>query len=228
MKIAYDFHIHSALSPCADDSMTPCGIAAAASLKGLRAIAVTDHNAIGNVRATAEVAEAMGIIVLYGIEVQTAEDIHVLALFPEYRALESFFNTLRFPDIKNNPDIFGRQLLFDADDNIVGEEERCLCSSCDEGIYAICGRIVQMGGKAIPAHIDREANGILAILGDIPKDLTISALEFSPYADKALVGRFSEYKRIIDSDSHIPETIMTEENLLEVRELTAKAVFDAI
>lgn len=228
MKIAYDFHIHSALSPCADDGMTPCGIAAAASLKGLHAVALTDHNAIGNVRAAAEVCEAFGLVFLYGVEVQTAEDIHVLALFPDYDSLASFFATLRFPNIKNNPDIFGRQPIMDADDNIVGEEERFLLSSCDEGIYEISERIVKMGGKAVPAHIDREANGILAILGDVPEDLTVSALEFSPHADKAVIERFSGYRRLIDSDSHRPETLLGEDNMLEVKELTARAVFEAI
>jgi len=228
MKIGYDFHIHSALSPCADDGMTPCNIAAAASLSGLSAIAVTDHNAIGNVRACAEVAHAMGMIFLYGIEVQTAEDIHVLALFRDYDTLASFFSTLRYPNIKNMPDIFGRQLICDADDNVVGEEEQYLLGSCDEGVYAISERIVRMGGKAIPAHVDREANGMLAILGDIPEDLTVSALEFSPGADPALIKKFSRYRRLIDSDSHCPETLLTGDNAIEVAELTAEAVFNAI
>ena len=35
----YDFHIHSCLSPCADDDMTPGNIAGMATLKGLNILA---------------------------------------------------------------------------------------------------------------------------------------------------------------------------------------------
>ena len=45
-KKYYDLHIHSCLSPCADNDMTPSNIAGMASLKGLDIIALTDHNTI--------------------------------------------------------------------------------------------------------------------------------------------------------------------------------------
>ena len=48
MKAYYDFHTHSALSPCADEDMTPNNIVNMARLKGLSMIAVTDHNSCGN------------------------------------------------------------------------------------------------------------------------------------------------------------------------------------
>lgn len=228
MKISYDFHIHSALSPCSDDTMTPCNIAAAASLNGLNAIAVTDHNAIANCKAAAEVCKALGIAFLYGIEVQTSEDIHVVALFDSYQSLEAFFNTLTFPPLKNRAEIFGRQLIYDSDDRIVGEEERMLLASCDEGIYDICARIIDMGGKAIPAHIDREANGILAILGEIPPDLPFSALEFSPYAPKELLDRYSGFERLINSDAHRPQDLMTGENTIEALSAEARDIWLSI
>lgn len=226
MKISYDFHIHSALSPCSDDSMSPCNIAAVASLKGLDAIAVTDHNAIANVLAAAEVCAALNIVFIYGVEVQTAEDIHVLAYFDTYATLEAFYKTLRFPDIKNRPEIFGRQLIINSDDVIIGEEGRFLLSSCDEGIYEICKRIIAMGGKAVPAHIDREANGIVAILGEVPQDLQVSALEFSPTASEAQKAKYGEYRRLTDSDSHLPDAICG--NKLEAASRTAADVFAAI
>lgn len=228
MKVSYDFHIHTALSPCSDDGMTPCNIAAAASLKGLNAIAVTDHNAIANSEAVAEVCNLMGIVTLYGVEVQTAEDIHVLALFEEYQKLKEFFATLRFPAIKNRPDIFGRQLIIDSNDEIVGEEERLLTTSCDEGIYTVCKRILDMEGKAIPAHIDREANGILSILGAVPPDLRVSALEFSPYASTQLRAEYAAYRQIVNSDSHCLDTLLGGTNTLEAKDTTPRSVFSAI
>ena len=47
MKVRYDFHIHSGLSPCADKDMTPCNIVGFAAVSGLDMVAIADHNAIG-------------------------------------------------------------------------------------------------------------------------------------------------------------------------------------
>ena len=44
MRLFCDLHIHSCLSPCGDELMTPNNIAGMAMLKGLDAIAVADHN----------------------------------------------------------------------------------------------------------------------------------------------------------------------------------------
>ena len=44
MNIAVDLHMHSCLSPCGDELMTPNNIVNMAKLKGLDAIAVCDHN----------------------------------------------------------------------------------------------------------------------------------------------------------------------------------------
>ena len=47
-RFSYDFHIHSCLSPCADNDMTPGNIAGMASLAELRIVALTDHNTCRN------------------------------------------------------------------------------------------------------------------------------------------------------------------------------------
>ena len=84
MKIKYDFHIHSALSPCADNDMTPVNIVAYAKFNGLDMIAVADHNAIENVETAIAAGKAYGVTVVPAVEVQTAEDIHVLCLFKTF------------------------------------------------------------------------------------------------------------------------------------------------
>ena len=83
MRLYYDLHIHSALSPCADDDMTPNNIVNMAKLKGLDLITVSDHNCGRNVEAASKVAEQAGILFLPGIEMTTAEEVHVLAFFAE-------------------------------------------------------------------------------------------------------------------------------------------------
>ncbi|MFA5449261.1 MAG: PHP domain-containing protein [Clostridia bacterium] len=228
MQIYYDFHIHSALSPCADKDMTPLNIAAMASAKGLGAIAVSDHNSIKNVAATMECGSAFGITVLPAVEVQTAEDIHILALFPTYEKLEAFFTLLKFPIIPNRPDIFGEQLIINSDGEIVGKEENLLHTSATIGIYQTAELIIKMGGKAIPAHIDREANGILAILGDVPPDLTISRLEFSPHATDELMQRYAQYKRLVNSDAHCLLNISDAVNCIEAQDSSIEKIWEIL
>lgn len=57
MKLYCDLHLHSCLSPCGDDDMTPNNIVNMAKLKGLTCIALTDHNTAMNCRATAMAAD---------------------------------------------------------------------------------------------------------------------------------------------------------------------------
>jgi len=79
-----DFHIHSALSPCADDDMTPGNIVAMAKLKGLDAIAITDHQSCGNVLSAINFGKKLGVEVIPGMELETAEEFHCICLFPSY------------------------------------------------------------------------------------------------------------------------------------------------
>ena len=81
MKFYYDLHIHSSLSPCADDDMTPNNIVNMALIKGLDVISLTDHNSTKNVEAVHELCQHKGIKFIPGIEVQTKEEVHVLCYF---------------------------------------------------------------------------------------------------------------------------------------------------
>ena len=80
-RFSYDFHIHSCLSPCADNDMTPGNIAGMASLAGLRIVALTDHNTCRNCPGFMQAAERFGLIAVAGMELTTAEDIHMVCLF---------------------------------------------------------------------------------------------------------------------------------------------------
>ncbi|NCA92736.1 PHP domain-containing protein [bacterium] len=228
MKVYYDFHIHSALSPCADNNNTPESIIAMASVKGLDAIAVCDHNAIGNVLATMECGKEFGVTVLPAIEVQTAEEIHVVAIFKTFSSLQAFFNTLSFPPIKNDIESFGEQLIIDSENNIMGREERLLLVGANQGIYEITQSIIDMGGKAILAHIDRDANGILAILGAIPEDLAFSLIEFSSQASEEIKNKYKHFRSVINSDAHYLTDISSAENFIEADSLNIEDIFSAL
>ena len=113
----YDFHIHSCLSPCADNDMTPANIAGMATLAGLNIVALTDHNTTKNCPAFFKAAKQNGIIAVAGMELTTAEDIHIVCLFEKLSEALSFGEEIEKHRIriKNRPDIFGDQLIVDED-----------------------------------------------------------------------------------------------------------------
>ena len=111
----YDLHIHSCLSPCADDDMTVNNIAGMAALKGLQIVALTDHNTCGNCRSFFTACRRQGLIPVAGMELTTAEEIHMVCLFEDLEQAEAFEEDLRpfrLP-VKNKPEIFGNQLYLD-------------------------------------------------------------------------------------------------------------------
>ena len=179
--IKYDFHMHSALSPCGDMDMTPNNIVNMAKLIGLDAIAVTDHNSIGNVRSAMKVGESVGLKVVPGMEVETNEEVHILTLYPDIRAAEYVAEIVysRLPDIPNNPEIFGAQAFMDEEDNVVGYEDKTLISSADISINELFGYVEEAGGIFIPAHVDRHSYSVLTNLGFVPDDIDIRYIEVS-------------------------------------------------
>ena len=180
-KYFYDLHIHSCLSPCADDDMTPNDIAGMGNLLGLNIMALTDHNSCKNLPPFFKACERNGIIPIGGMELTTAEDIHLICLFPSLETALSFgrkVETLLLP-IKNKPHIFGNQLITNDNDDIIGTEENLLLSSTALSVTEASAMALEFGGISYPAHIDREANGIISILVDIPPEPGFTCCEFN-------------------------------------------------
>ncbi len=150
--------------------MTPGSIAGMAKLNGLQIVALTDHNACGNCESFAAMAEQYGIVPVAGMELTTSEDVHLLSLFRSTAdaaifAAEVEKRRIRIP---NRPEIFGRQLLIGPDDEPVGEEPHLLVNATTLSLEEAAQLVWNCRGAAIPAHIDREANGILSVLGELP------------------------------------------------------------
>lgn len=181
MAVTYDFHVHSCLSPCGDEGMTPNNIAGMSMLNGIRVAALTDHNTCGNCPAFYEACRRVGVVPIAGMELTTVEEIHVVCLFPDLEIAMEFDNFVRehrLP-IKNRPDIFGEQLIMNENDEIIGKEENLLIMATDLDITTVA-HIVRDNyyGVAFPAHIDKQSNGIIGILGDFPKEPGFTAVEF--------------------------------------------------
>lgn len=226
MRIKYDLHIHSALSPCADDNMTPSNIVGFAKLQGLDAVAIADHNAIANVKVAMDVGDAFDVVVVPAMELQTAEDIHILCLFEKFEDLQSFYNSIHFADIQNRAEIFGEQLILDEDDNVLGQEQRMLLVASGVSVEEVVSLAKQHNGIAVAAHIDREENGMVAILGTVTEDFSV--VEISATATKQIQCYTTGRKVITNSDAHTLEDIGVADGELEVVERSAKGILQAL
>lgn len=217
MRVYYDFHIHSALSPCADADMTPNNIVNMSIIKGLDAIAVTDHNSCGNVRAVIEAA-GDNILVIPGMEIETSEEVHMVALFPDIESAEKMEAILKesVPPIKNRPEIFGNQFYMDKYDNIVGEEERLLVTACGLDIFEVAENVKKLGGVTYPAHIDRESYSVVSNLGFLPPDLPVGAVEITKKNRENLSSQYAEFNVITSSDAHYLGDISEKEHYIDI------------
>ena len=229
MKCAVDLHIHSCLSPCGDMDMTPNNIVNMCKLKGLDMIAVTDHNTAKQLPVIKKVADYVGVALLPGLEVTTKEEAHMLAYFRTVDEAVDFSEYIypHLPPIKNKPKLFGVQAYMDEDDEIIAEEERLLITALDLSIDELFGEITKRGGLAIPAHINRGANGLLQALGFVPAELPFKALEVTkglPLPHKGL----PDVKHLHSSDAHYLENIFEREEFLELSQPTPQAFFDYI
>ena len=221
MKYSYDLHVHSCLSPCADNDNTPNNIAGMAHLSGIKIVALTDHNSAKNCPAFFKAAERYGIVPIAGMELTTSEDIHVVCLFEKLddaMRFDKFIDTKRVL-IKNRTDIFGEQLMLDENDEVIGSEEHLLPNATLISLDEAPEIVKNFGGICFPAHIDRDANGIVAILGTVPSSPDFRCVEIHD-ADK-----ISEYKEkyglsdklfIVSSDSHYLTDIDETNNFFEL------------
>ncbi|MBN1952821.1 MAG: PHP domain-containing protein [Bacteroidales bacterium] len=176
-----DLHIHSVLSPCGSLDMSPVNIIREARRKKIDILAMTDHNATQHCRLMMELGSEEGILVIPGAEVNTAEEIHCLTLFETLDDAEKFQQILTagLAPVKNDPSLFGEQLVVDREERILNEVEPLLIGALGHSIYEVREQVARLGGLFIPAHIDRPYNSLISQLGFIPEDLEADAFEIS-------------------------------------------------
>ncbi len=207
-KIFYDLHIHSCLSGCADDNMTPANIAGFARLEGVHLISVTDHNSAANLPAVQKACREYGVRFIPGIEVTSAEEIHLLCYFRELAAALAMDAVLQkaLPAYPYNRDIFGNQLIVDEEDRVLAENIRPMSAAVSLNMYEVKRQTEVLGGLCVPAHINRQANSLLAVLGLVPSDFICPAYEWSrlghafPLSSNEILPKTSEI--LYSSDAH--------------------------
>ncbi|SCY16377.1 PHP domain-containing protein [Alkaliphilus peptidifermentans] len=234
MKVAYDFHIHSGLSPCSEDDMTPNNVVNMAILKGLDAIAITDHNSTLNVEAFTKVASDKKLIIIPGIEVSTKEEVHLIGLFRSLDEAKVFQGIIdqALPKTKNNAKVFGNQLLYNEKDEVIGEYDRLLFNAISLTVEDVVDEVNRLKGIVIPAHIDRNSFSILSNLGFISPALGLTTVEITSGCDinsiEAKHKYLNKYRKIANSDAHNLEAILERQSFLDVKELSCEEIINVL
>lgn len=230
MKLAFDFHMHSCLSPCGGEDNTPANLAAMCALAGLQAVALTDHNTTGNCAAFCAAAREHGLLALPGMELTTLEEVHVVCLFPDLERAAAFSAYVRehLPPVVNDPERFGPQVFMDEQDHILGEETAFLAGATDIGIYSVFQLVASYGGVAYPAHIDRPAFSLLGNLGLWDPDMGFPLAEITPRCPPELRQRpdLKGVNFIVDCDAHYLDQIPDAHQYIELPQATPQAVID--
>jgi len=188
--------------------MIPPLIVRAALEKNIQIIAITDHNSSENVSAVIKAAENENLTVLPGMELQTAEEVHVLCLFDTIEQLEELQRIVdhALPNIKNNPEFFGEQFVVDQTGEFIRRKEQLLITSTDLSFEKAFAAVKDLDGLFIPAHVNRQAFGLIYHLGFVPPELPIEALEISRHisVEEAIrdFPQIEGYPIILSGDVH--------------------------
>lgn len=232
MKLYYDFHIHSCLSPCGDKDMTPNNIVNFAKIMGYDVIALTDHNTALNCPAVSKLAEANGITFIPGMELCTSEEVHIVCLFYTLEDALKFSDYVKstMPPIKNKPSVFGEQSICDENDNVIGQEETLLVTASGISTERVVKKVAEYNGICYPAHIDRSSFSILSNLGTISDYFGFKCAEIYDILKEDELKKkhpyLNELKIISDSDAHYLENMRLPEQVIDVPENNTKAILD--
>lgn len=226
MKAFIDFHIHSCLSPCASLDMSPREIVRRAQAAGLDCIALADHNTSANLPAFHDACTEAGIASLYGMEVSTDENVHVLCIFDDLSSAIIFGKTVEehLPPVPNDPARFGEQPVVTVEEEVVRFADIWLANATDISFFDLIPMALDAGALCIPSHIDREMCGALNHLGFLP-DLPYDAVEAVGPVDSNISDRWPVVRF---SDAHFPEQIGRRFTEIETAAFTVPALRDAL
>lgn len=214
--------------------MTPANIVGMAVVGGLNAIAITDHNSCKNCRAAIKIGEQYGIIVIPGMELCTKEEVHVICLFYQLEDAEQFSTYVEknMSHIKNKPAFFGNQFIYNELDEQVGIEEVLLINASNLSFGEVNQKMKEYHGVMIPAHLDKQNNGLIYQLGFVPEDASFPCFEVRDLA------KLQEYRQrypylkqcqvISNSDAHQLCDINGAVNYLYVEENRVECILNQL
>ncbi len=225
-KVRADLHVHTCLSPCADNQMGTVAIVEQAKKVGLDMIGICDHNSAENVSAMMKAGVREGLAVIPGVEVTSREEVHILGLFNTEHDLMCLQDIIyeNLPG-QNDEEAFGPQLILDEYGNVVGQNSRLLIGATTLTLEQILDAIHRFAGLAIASHIDRQRFSLIGQLGFIPKDLKLDALEVS--APSSIKQEY-DYPVVISSDAHFPEDIGRNSTCFMIEDISVREIGQAL
>ncbi len=214
--------------------MTPYNLVNMAKLLGFDMIALTDHNSCKNCRSAYAVGEEIGLTVVPGMELCTAEEIHCVCLLPDLDTADAFSEHIHetMPPVKNQPEIFGEQRVMDTADGILDTEPLLLTTASSVSVDDLVPLVRSFGGACFPAHLDRASYSLLSVLGFLYPELQFTAAEFT---HKAFLPQYLEKHPLLrdmrivrNSDAHYLENMVEPTEPLPLESNTAGALIEYI
>lgn len=225
-KVRADLHLHTCLSPCADDQMQATAIVKQARKMGLDMIGICDHNSAENVAAVVKAGLREGLSVVAGMEITSREEAHILGLF------ETESDLIRMQDLvyenlstENYEESFGPQTIVDEWDQVVGTNRKLLIGATALSVKQIVEAIHERCGLAIASHIDRERFSLIGQLGFIPKGLRLDAVEVS--RPSSMTQGYG-YPVVIFSDAHFLEDVGKNSTCFMIEDLSLGEIRKAL
>ncbi len=214
--------------------MTPYNLVNMAKLLGFDMIALTDHNSCKNCRSAYAVGAEIGLTVVPGMELCTAEEIHCVCLLPDLDAADAFSERIHktMPPVENQPEIFGEQRVMDTADGILDTEPLLLTTASSVSVDDLVPLVRSFGGACFPAHLDRASYSLLSVLGFLYPELQFTAAEFT---HKAFLPQYLEKHPLLrdmrivrNSDAHYLENMVEPTEPLPLESNTAGALIEYI
>lgn len=227
-------HIHSCLSPCGDEDMTPGNIVGMSAIKGLDIIAVTDHNSCKNCPAVLKLAKEYGMIALPGMELTTMEEVHALCLFSELEDALRFSEYVsdKLMKIPNDESAFGKQEICDEEDRVIGTEPYLLINATEISFDDLGRLMKEYRGIYLPAHLDKNSNSLISNLGFISPDADFAVAELADMGKLEELSGANPYLKgcniVTDSDAHELGRINEAVNFLSCENRSREAVIKAL
>lgn len=221
--------MHSILSPCADELMTPNNIMNMAMLKGLDLIAITDHNSTKQLKVISQLQESYDFIIIPGVEVSVQEGFDVLCYFRNFEdAIE--FDSFLSPRLCGDWKSFTKdnQVITDIYDNTFEVVETPLTKT-NLQYSELVKEVRKYDGLLIPAHINRPSCTPLNTFK--LEDMDFDAIEIAPYGKDAFIKAHPEVHNYImfhNSDSHSLLMLSEKDFSIELPEKSIEAFFNYV
>ncbi len=219
--------MHSVLSPCADELMTPNNILNMAMLKGIDFLAITDHNTTKQLKVIKDLEDSYDFIFIPGVEVTVKEDFDVLCFF------RSFNDALLFDKyLEDNLD--GEWGIFKETDqvltNIYDEEIETFnkpLTSTKIPYKNLVNEVRKLNGAIVLCHIDRSSKS--ALNTQKLDNLEFDAIEISQYVKDEYLKKYPEllkYRILYNTDAHTLLSMSEKEYFFELKDKSLKSFFD--